>query len=1042
MKDKLHFFSKMAVVFVLLLGIANLASAQQTIITGKVTSDMEGPMPGVTVVLKGTQKGTVTNVDGNYTISANPQTDVLVFSFIGMKTQEVSLEGRTTLNIVLESDIIGLEEVVAVGYGTQKKTSMTSSVSAIKAEEMENISVANASSALVGRMPGIITRQRSGEIGNDKTDIYIRGVSTIGNSAPLVIIDGIPRASLNEIDPSSIESYTVLKDAAAVAPYGMAGANGVILVTTKSGNKSGKTQFKLNSNIGFQNPTLLQDYANSYEYARAFNEAQNNAGVSIADRLYSAEDIANFKRSVEGDPTIDQNLYPNQNAWDYIIESNAPISKTDLSAAGGTQKVQYYTGLNYLYQQGNFSTAKLNRVGLNTKIDLTPTDKTTINLALNGFTETQKGPSSSGGNTYAASTGLLPTEPIVWSDGRLAKSSRDIILYDLVNGGDNTLERNKLLSSLSIEQELFDGLKAKGVFAYDYASNFNKHWSEPPSTYYAINLSTDPYSFEEVVSTVKHSLHQSQNTWKEYTGQGIITYDKTFDNHNISLLGVFEARKVKYNGFWASRSNYELPIDELDFGSAEKDYQSNGGSSSEASQVGYVYRLSYNYAQKYLLELAGRYDGHYYFAPGKKYGFFPSFSLGWRISEEAFMAGLDKIDNLKLRTSWGQSGNLAGGPNQYSNSLVLYGNSFPFGNTPTQGIYAAREGNPNITWEKADKFNLGLDFTLFGGLLSGEVDYFNEKRNNMLLSPAASVPQEYGIALGQVNAGKMKNSGFEFLLHGNKRFDNGLNVGVTATFTYAHNELIEVFENPVTANDPIRSRTGHELGAFFGLVSDGLYQVSDDKNGDGLITPEDGFPEHKLGGIIKPGSIKYVDTNKDGVIDMTDESKIGYPAIPEIIHSLTTDISWKGFDLNVMFQGAEHVSTFLEGTYVTAFAETRNYPTFLLNDSWTPENTDARFPALSPNGLSQNDSHPYSTFYMLDAGYLRLKYAEFGYTLPKGWTERVGLGSVRIYTSGVNLFTWSETVDYKIDAEASTDATRGWYHPQQRTFTFGINVNF
>jgi hypothetical protein len=326
------------------------------------------------------------------------------------------------------------------------------------------------------------------------------------------------------------------------------------------------------------------------------------------------------------------------------------------------------------------------------------------------------------------------------------------------------------------------------------------------------------------------------------------------------------------------------------------------------------------------------------------------------------------------------------------------------------------------------------------------VDYFSEKRNNMLLNPAATVPQEYGIGLGQVNAGIMENSGIEFLLRGNKRFDNGLNIGVTGTFSYAHNTLIETFENPVTAEDPIRSREGKSHNAYFGLVSDGLFQVADDKNGDGVITTDDGFPEYKLGGVIKPGSIKYVDTNKDGVIDMTDEQKIGYSPIPEIIYSVATDLSWKGFDLNVMFQGAAHASTYTEGPFTNAWGTSGNFSAYLLNNSWTPENPGARFPALSPNGLSQNDYNAKSTFYMLDAGYLRLKYAEFGYTLPKGWSNRIGLGSVRVYTSGVNLFTWSETIDYGIDAEASTHnnsgSARGWYHPQQRTFTFGINVGF
>ena len=440
--------------------------------------------------------------------------------------------------------------------------------------------------------------------------------------------------------------------------------------------------------------------------------------------------------------------------------------------------------------------------------------------------------------------------------------------------------------------------------------------------------------------------------------------------------------------------------------------------------------------------MAGRYDGHYYFAPGKKYGFFPSVSLGWNISQEPFMSGIEFVDRLKLRTSWGQSGNLAGGPNQYSSSLVLYENSFPFGNAPTQGVYASREGNLDITWEKATKFNFGFDFSVLKGFISGEVDYFSEKRNNMLLSPNSTVPQEYGIGLGQVNAGKMNNKGIDILLRGNKQFANGIRAGLTLTYTYAHNTLIETFENPVTAEDPNRSRVGNEYRALYGLIADGLFQESDDINNDGIINGEDGFPEQKLGGTIRPGNIKYIDVNQDGIIDVTDESRIGYPDAPEMIYSILPSFSWKGFDMNLMFQGAAHSSMNLEGTYISAFAETRNYPNFLLGDSWTPETPGARFPALSPTGLNANDAYPLSTFYMINASYLRLKNLEVGYSLPTNSIESIGLSSVRFYVSGVNLHTWSDAKEFGIDAEANRVAQRGWYHPQQRTWALGLNIGF
>ena len=474
----------MLLFFALFLNAQNMYSQDKTI-TGTVNDETGEPLPGASVIVKGTNDGTQTDFDGNYSLSVSNDATTLVVSFIGFSTQEVAIAGQGSIDVQLVADASELDEVVVVGYGKQKKTSLTAAVSVAKGEDLQNVAVSNASSALVGRMAGVITRQTSGELGQDNTQILIRGIGTTGNSNPLIIVDGIPRGSLNEIDPSSVESYTVLKDAAAVAPYGMGGANGVILVTTKSGNKSGKTQFRLNTNIGFQNPTIEPDYANSYEYARAFNEAQNNAGIAVADRRYSQDDIANYKRSVEGDPSIDKNLYPNQRVFDYTLDPNAPISNTDFTATGGTEKVQYFTGLNYLYQRANFSTSKLNRVGLNTKIDLTPSDKTTISLALNGFNEIKNGPSSSGRSVYTSAYSMDPTiDPVYWSDGRIAKSSRGTIYHDVINAGENNRDRFKLLTSLSLEQELFEGFKVKGVFAYDYATTANKHWQEPESTYY------------------------------------------------------------------------------------------------------------------------------------------------------------------------------------------------------------------------------------------------------------------------------------------------------------------------------------------------------------------------------------------------------------------------------------------------------------------------------------------------------------------------------------------------------------------------------
>jgi len=513
------------------------------------------------------------------------------------------------------------------------------------------------------------------------------------------------------------------------------------------------------------------------------------------------------------------------------------------------------------------------------------------------------------------------------------------------------------------------------------------------------------------------------------------------------VLGVAEARNSEVNTISASRSNYELPIDELNFGSADKDNQSNSGGSSEAAQVGFVYRINYDYAGKYLFETTGRYDGHYYFAPGEKFGFFPAVALGWRISEESFMSGIGSLDNLKIRASAGQSGALAGGPNQYSSALTLYGNAFPFGGSATMGVFAGTEGNPDITWEKATKYNVGFEFSLWNRLIAGEVDYFFETRDNMLLSPASTVPQEYGIALAQVNAGKMQNQGIEFNLNSRKSFSNGLHLGLDFNFTFARNELLEIFENEVTYNDPLRRRTGKPLNTFFGLEAVGIFQESDDSNGDGIIDAADGFPEQLLGGTIRPGNIQYKDLNGDGVVDGTDETAIGNPAVPEIIYSIIPSVSWKGFDFNMMLQGAGNTDMHVEGPWIDPIILGLNMLKVLAEDSWTPENTDARFHRLSMSGNTRNDD-AVNSWYLYNAAYLRLKHVELGYTIPE---NIISFASLRVYFSGTNLLTWNEAHklglwDPEIDQDSRrhgiSTTGRGNYHPQVKSFSFGVNLTF
>jgi TonB-linked SusC/RagA family outer membrane protein len=608
---------------------------QQKEITGKVTDTQGQPLPGVTVTVKGTTKGTVTDADGNYSLSNIANNNTLVFSFVGMETQEINVGNQTRIDVTMQESAIALEEVVAVGYGTQKKTSLTAAVGTIKGEKLISSPVAQTSSAIPGRIAGVISAQSSGEIGKDYTAIKIRGLSTFGNTNPLVVVDGIPR-DFNSLDPNTIESISILKDAAAVAPYGMAGANGVILVTTKRGEK-GKPILSYNGYIGFQNPTIIPEMMNSYEYAVIKNDAVINQNPN-ANPSFTQEDLLGFKKSVERSPDADYDKYPNSNAIDFIRNKNVPITSHTLSISGGNDRSNYYMSIGYLGQEGMWSTLNNDKYTVSLRLEAKPSVNTLISLSINALEQKIKSPSADGTLVFNKAMDYLPTKPIYYTNGLLGNSN-GVTLESLIRTGRNSSDHIRAFTQLSVEQSLpfLPGLNIKGVLSYDPDIYYTKNWTEPEPTYYNINTNTTPYTYIPVVSTQKPSLLESQTYGFATTGQFLINYSQSFDKHEIGGLLAIEARKNKSNSFFAARTNYDIWIPELNMGNSDRKFFDNGGSSLEQTQYGYIYRLTYAYDNRYLFEGSGRYDGHYYFAPGKKFGFFPSFSLGWRLSEEKFI---------------------------------------------------------------------------------------------------------------------------------------------------------------------------------------------------------------------------------------------------------------------------------------------------------------------------------------------------------------------------------------------------------------------
>ena len=1012
-------------------------------ISGTVKSKKGEPLVGVTIVVKNSSAGTATDVDGHFSLSVPDGNATLVISYVGFKSQEYPLNGQTTLSITLEESATSLDDVIVVAYGTQKKTSSSAAVSAVKGTELAQSPVPNITNSIAGRVSGVTIRANGGQPGADNASIQIRGIATTGNSAPLVVVDGIIRNNINQVDPNTIESVTVLKDAAAVAPYGVGGANGVLLITTKTG-KSGTPTLSLSSYYGVQTPTVYLKMLSAKDYMSLSNEAYANANPTGTTPPYAADLVDNYDALHAQDP----DKYPDSNFYRDIARLYVPVQNHSLQLTGGSERIRYYAGLGFFDQKGMVDKLLYRRYNYNVKLDADITKTTKVILSLNGSYENNNSTNGYINNIIWNAVKTLPTGSMRYSNGLPGAINGGAPLGD-IQGGYAKTQTNTLLSSLSLEQQLpfLKGLSIRGTFAYDPTGRFVKNW-HLPTRFYNINTSTTPYTFTPAIAgSPDINLFQEYTTTQNFTYQGYLNYHNTFGQHDLSGLVVAESRNSTYNAFSASRRNYTIPIDELDLGSSLKDDAGNGGTSSTGSQIGYVYRVGYNYAGKYFVETAGRYDGHYAFAPGKRFGYFPSVSGAWLVSEENFLKNkFPSLSTLKIRGSWGKTGNLPYingnlASFQYLNVYNLYGNAYAFGQAGlVQGTYVPQEANPNITWEVSTKTDGGVEMSLWNGALNLEVDYFQEVRDRMLISPQAVVPQEYGLALPLENAGKMKNRGVEVALGANHRLKNGVQLGFTGNFTYAKNELVQVFENTTTFENPNRRQTGRPLNTPFGYHSLGLFSTADDVNGDGVINVDDGYTVNQFGAVLHPGDIKYADLNGDGKLDENDHTVIGYSAHPQITYGFTGTAAWKGLDLSLFFQGAANASIYASNFQNVPFSNNSSNTGYEYFDNyWRPDRQDAKYPRITPTPYSNNQQ--YSDFYMKNTGYIRLKTAMLGYTIPASVATKLGTKTVRVYVSGQNLLTYSK-LKFIDPEEANVNTSGTYFYPNQKVYTVGLNVTF
>lgn len=1033
--------------FLLLLATMPTLAQQQTV-RGIVRDSMTNePIAGAAVKVVGTQLGTSTDAEGRFLVANVLDGATLEISFIGFVSKQVPVQGRRVLEVFMEPTVDQLEEVVVVGYGTQKRATVTGAVSSIKGDDIAQIPAPNITHSIAGRLPGVSMRPNGGQPGADDPDIHIRGIVTTGANQPLVVVDGVRRDNIRQIDPSSIESVTILKDAAAVAPFGIGGANGVIMITTKKGNL-GKPTIRLGTSLGFQNPTYLPDMLDARDYMSLQNEAYFNQTPDGTSAPFDPDFVENYYALHEEDPW----RHPNSNFLE-LFNKNTPVQNHNLELSGGSERVTYRAGLGYYDQQGVFDKVSYRRYNYHVNLESNVTPTTKVGLGIHGAVERTNdldADAQTSGQLFRSFYKYLPTQSLTYpGTDYWGESSANTPVGVLRSEGYDRRDLNTLLGSFSVEQQIIDGLSVKGVFSFD-PSQTNVKSFHVPFKYHMIDLNTSPYSYTEAVSLQEGSgrpfiwLGLENRRHTNYTYQGYLNYDKTFGDHQLTGLLVAEARNFNENWFTARRNNFSLQIDELGLGSSNRMDFENDGLSSTGSEIGYVYRVGYSYKQKYIFEAAGRYDGHFYFAPGSRWGYFPSFSGAWRISEESFFEPAKAwLSEFKLRGSWGKAGMLAGEAFQYLTGYSLRGNAYAFGSgSLVQGSQVIREANPFITWEVATKSNIGFDALLWNGMVNVEFDYFTEQRTGMLLAPQVTLPVEYGLSLSEENKGEMTNRGFEVNAGVRGNAGESFDWSLTANASFARNKMVEVFQTDAERDNPNRTRVGRPFGTPYGYKSLGLFSTDDDSNGDGVIDGADGYDVAQFG-VLHPGDIRYADLSgpdgvPDGIIDNNDLTVIGYPVYPEWTFGLTPSVHWKGVDVSLFFQGTANASINVRQFMTVPFENNGSNTGYeYFENRWTPDNQNARYPRATPSPQSNNTQN--SDFWLMNASYLRLKTLSIGYTLPERMRNWLRVGNARIYMLSNNLLTFSQIKH--IDPEMGYD-DRETAYPVIKSTTFGLELTF
>lgn len=1015
-----------------LIGTSVFAQTKQ--VTGVVKDATGETVIGASVVEKGTTNGVITDFDGVFKLTVS-ENAVLQISYIGYQTQEVKVAGKTTLDITLREDTEMLEEVVVVGYGAQKKESVIGAISQVTSKDLLSTPSANISQAISGKITGVITSQTSGAPGADDAQIYIRGRATFaGDAQPLVLVDGVER-SFSQIAPDDIETISVLKDASATAVYGVRGANGVMLITTKRG-KEQKPVVSLTANWQIQSPTRKDTYLDSYQSVMLLEEALANDGLPSQ---FSADDIEMYRRSVAGELSgRDAMLYPNVDWYDQVLSNTAPAQRYNVSVTGGTKRMRYYASGEFYDQKsivknlsndqfGNTSSPGFRRYSFRANTDFFLTTDLTFSVNFGTRFEERRGPNT---NDSAPNYSEIFYElnhtpgwlfPVSYSIPN-GESTRTLyagtsqyqnnIVARLTEAGyyksTNVVNETNFIVDYKMDW-LTEGLSVKGMLSFDYENLHRNNYTRNFATY-ELN---DDTNYESLTAYNKFNTDTELTHGSEFTSiyklymEAQVNYARKFGKHDVTAMALY------------MQNDYRSKAD------LAKRYQ------------GLVGRVTYAWDDRYLAEFNAGYNGSENFMKGKRFGFFPAFSIGWRLSNEPFMQKYsDWLNNLKIRASYGQVGNdvyQVNGVQQrflYEQKWSQITNDYYFGTTGQTGIYDAQYPNYGVTWERAHKYNVGIEFGFFNGMLTGNVDVFYEKRND-ILTTYLTRPEWVGVVMAAANLGKTKNQGYEIELKHSNHIGSDFHYTIGFNFSHARNEILSMDEPSIKTD--YRKREGHPINQYFGLICDGYVTQADLDSGN--------LPVSRFSSDVKVGDLKYRDMNQDGFIDDRDETFIGYSDIPENMYALNLSANYKNWGFSVMFQGVDHVSRYYDAEAMFAFINGGKVKEHHL-ERWNPAESEAynlahaKYPLLHYNDYGDHNQRQ-NSYFLKNGAFLRLKNIELSYTLPERWSHKVGMSDCRLYINANNLVTWDH-----LDGLTDPESNGSNRFPIMKTVNFGVNIKF